>query len=88
MVAVAFHCSISTWVAWGARPRSTAATRASPLDTTGMNALQLHHMMSATIAVRVPDSVSARCFASNSSANFARGAEVTVSFQRSGSRTN
>src|SRR6185295_14953502 len=52
-----------------------------------MKALQLHHMMRATTAIRNPEMVIARYFSVNSSERRGWGADEAADFQRSGSFT-
>ncbi len=69
------------------RLRSLAVAWARPVETTGMKALQLHHMIRATTAMQNPERVMARYRGVKSSARRGGGAEEAADFQRSGSRT-
>src|SRR3954465_658877 len=72
------------------RPDAPAAvnlvhsTCARPLATTEINALQLHHVISAVTAMQKPLIVRARYFGEKSSEIFAR-CSLATAFQRSGS---
>src|SRR6185295_13621811 len=59
-----------------------------PVATTGMNALQLHHIRSAVTAVRNPEITAGRWAGVNSSASRGGARRSRTAFHRSGSRTN
>ena len=83
-VANLIHSWINCWVAVAANPRRDASVFARPVATVPMNALQLHHVISATNAIPRPLSVIVRNCGENNS--LIDGAAVTPAFrQRSGS---
>src|SRR5690242_2637092 len=86
LVAVAFHCSIN--VAASAACSSVASRAARPAVIVGMNALQLHHETSATMASDRAVSVARRYAGANRSAIVGGFTVVATRDQRSGSLTN
>ena len=88
LVASAFHCSPSTRAALTSSPCAAAVPAARPFATSGMNALQLHHVMIATSDIASPEIVMPRYLGENSSAIRGGAAWVVALAQRSGSLTN
>ena len=84
--AVCFQLSTSSVACAGGNP--AAASDASPVATTEMNALQLHHVIRATTAISSPLIVMARYCGVKSSAIRGGAAWLAACFQRSGSFTN
>src|SRR5437867_11775589 len=76
LVASIFQLSPSVRAAAGSRWRAAAVVAASPLATSGMNALQLHHVTSAMNDIASPDSVVPRQRGENNSMSFGGGAVV------------
>ena len=84
--ASAFHVSASSVACTFGSPADACAAR--PLATTGRNALQLHHVISATSAIMKPLMVIDRYAGENSSASRGGAAISATDFHRSGSLTN
>src|SRR5580700_1407946 len=70
------------------RVKPMEAWDARPAEIVGMKALQLHQVMSATVAIRRPLTVMARYAGVNSSDKRGAAAEAAALFHRSGSLTN
>src|SRR5688500_20246785 len=84
--AVCFQLSTTAVACAGGSP--AAASLASPVATTEMNALQLHHVISATTAINSPLIVMARYCGVKSSARRGGADFAAAFFHRSGSLTN